>query len=101
MQVAAVEQQVELLLGEIDVDGGERNGVKGQVPGGKPGIFPLVRHRDDMVSDHVEPLAVADLTICWPHRIVAMLLEPLVGIVKKVLLAPQHPGKWLEEHGYD
>src|SRR4029077_14672900 len=26
------QQQVELLLGEIDVDGGERNSVKGQVP---------------------------------------------------------------------
>ena len=43
MQVKPEKQQVELLLGKIDVDCGERNGVKGQIPSGKPGIFPFVR----------------------------------------------------------
>jgi hypothetical protein len=37
---SGVEQQVELLLGEIDVDRGERESVKGEVPSGEPGIFP-------------------------------------------------------------
>ena len=38
------EQEVQLLLGKIDVDGGERDRVKGKVPSGKPWVFPLVRH---------------------------------------------------------
>jgi hypothetical protein len=58
MLVGSGEQEVELLLGEIDVDGGERDRVEGKVPGGKPRVFPLVGHRDDMIADHVEPLAV-------------------------------------------
>ena len=61
MQVELVEQQVELLLGEIDVDGRQRERVKRQVPGGEPGIFPLVRHRDDVVADQVKPFAVPHL----------------------------------------
>ena len=56
--VSPSEQEVQLLLGKIDVDGGERDRVKGKVPSGKPWIFPLVRHRDHMLADHVEPLAV-------------------------------------------
>ena len=62
MQVKLLQQQIELLLGEIDVDRRQGDRVKGQIPGGEPRIFPLVRHRDDMVADHVEPLAVAHLT---------------------------------------
>ena len=34
----------------------------------------------------------------WPHCIKAMLLEPFIGIVKEVLLAPQHPGQCLPHH---
>ena len=98
MQVHLAKQQVELLLGEIDVDGRQGKRMESQVPSSKPGIFPLVRHRDDMVADHVEPLAVADLTRRRPHRIVAMFLEPYVGVVKEVLLAPQHPGQCLPHH---
>jgi len=57
-----VEQQIELVLGEINVDGRRGKRVKGQIPGGEPRIFPFVRHRDDVVTDHVEPFAVAHLT---------------------------------------
>ena len=98
MQVELAEQQIELLLGEVDVDGRQGKRVERQVPGGKPRIFPLVRHRDDIVADHVEPLAVAHLTGRRPHRIVAVFLEPFVGVVKEVLLAPQHPGQRLPHH---
>ena len=98
MQVSLAEQQVELLLGEIDVDGRQGKRMERQVPGGEPRIFPLVRHRDDIVADHVEPLAVAHLMGRRPHRIVAVFLEPFVGVVKEVLLAPQHPGQCLPHH---
>src|ERR1700751_5318093 len=80
MQVDLSEQQVELLLGEINVDACQGHGVKGQVPSGKPRILPLIGHRDDMVADHMKPLAVAHLAGRRPHRIEAVFLEPFVGI---------------------
>src|SRR6516225_4691947 len=61
MQKKVAEQQIELLLGEVDVDARQCQRVKGQVPGGEPGVFPLVGHRDDMIADQMEPLAVANL----------------------------------------
>ena len=51
-----------------------------------------------MIADHVEPLAIAHLTGCRPHRIETVLLEPFVGIEEEVLLAPQHPGQCLPHH---
>src|SRR5215472_15375494 len=83
VQVKPEKQQVELLLGEIDVNGGERNRMKGQIPRSEPGVFPFVRHRDDMVADHVEPLVIAD-PAARPSRIDLVLLEPFVYIVKEI-----------------
>src|SRR6516225_4960598 len=61
VQIDLAQKQVELLLGEIAIDNRQRERVKREVPRGEPGILPLVRHRDDMIADHVEPLAVANL----------------------------------------
>jgi hypothetical protein len=44
MEIDLVEQQVELLLGEIHVDEGQSKCMKREVPGSKPRVFPLVRH---------------------------------------------------------
>jgi len=41
------QQQPQLFLGELGVDDGEGHAVEGQVPGGEPGILPLVRHGHD------------------------------------------------------
>src|SRR5215831_19814750 len=71
--------------------------MKGQIPSGKPWIFPFVRHRDDMATDHVEPFVIADPAV-RPSRIDAVLLEPFVYIVKEILLAPQHSGQRLSHH---
>src|SRR5215472_296220 len=88
VQINLAQKQVELLFGEIDIDRRQRKCMKGKVPGGEPRILPLVRHRDDVIADHVEPLAVADLPGRGPHWIGAVLLEPSVRVVKEVLLAP-------------
>src|SRR6516162_6991937 len=65
--------------------------MKGEVPGGEPGIFPLVRHRNYMIADHVEPLAVANLAGRGLHWVGIVFHEPFIGMVKEILLAPQHP----------
>ena len=70
--------------------------MKREVPGREPRIFPLVRHRDDVVVDHVAPFAVRDLS-AFRARLgsSAVLREPLVDIEEVVLLAPQHAGERL------
>jgi len=92
MQIGLAEQQIELLLGEIDVYARQGYRVERQVSGGEPGIFPLVRHRYDMVAQHVEPITVPHLALFGQQRICAVLVEPLVDVEKEILLAPQHSG---------
>ena len=53
--IARLQHQVELMLGEVRVDARQRDRVKGEIPGGVPRVLPLVRHRDDVVVEHVEP----------------------------------------------
>src|SRR6266536_5692352 len=52
-------QQNQLLLGELRVDQRKRDTVKRQIPGGEPGVFPLVGHRDDVGGVEVFPVGVA------------------------------------------
>ena len=57
--IAIEQHQRELFVGEVRVDERQRHRVEGQVPGGEPRVFPLVRHRDDVGAVHVEPVLVA------------------------------------------
>ena len=53
------EHQVELLLGEVDVDRREGDRMERQVPCGVPRILPFVGHGDDVIIDHMPPFVVA------------------------------------------
>ena len=66
MHVPLARQEHELMLGEIGVDQGERNAVKGQIPGGVPGVLPLVGHRQHVGVGQVAPFDVAALA-CAPR----------------------------------
>ena len=48
-------QQDQLVLGERRVHVGQRHAVEGQVPGGEPGVLPLVRHGHDVEAVEVAP----------------------------------------------
>ncbi len=61
VEVQLAQHQLELGLGEVDVDHRQRHGVEGEVPRRVPRVLPRVGHRDDVVVDHVEPAAVADV----------------------------------------
>ena len=65
VQVDLRQHQVDLALGEVGVDHGQRDAVEGQVPRRVPGVLPLVGHRDDVVVDHVEPRLVAASAPGW------------------------------------
>ncbi len=95
--VARAQQQLDLLLGEVDVDQRERRAVERQVPGGEPGVLPLVGHRDHVARDHVEPLGVAHVRVGGARapRVHAVLAQPAVHVVLVVLLAPQQAGERL------
>ena len=60
VQIAFIEHERQLLLGEVEIDHGQGHGMEGQVPGRIPGILPLIRHGDDVAIDHMKPLLVAD-----------------------------------------
>ena len=61
MQVHLAQHQLELGLGEVDVHGGQRHGVKRQIPRGVPRVLPLVRHGDHVGVHHVRPGVVPRL----------------------------------------
>ena len=98
VQVARVQEQLDLLLGEVDVDQRQRRAVEGEVPGREPGVLPLVRHRDDVAGDHVEPADVADVRRVRVPRVDVVLAQPAVDVVLVVLLAPQQARERLAHH---
>ena len=95
VQVGAAKHQLHLLLGEIGVHDRQRQRVEGQVPGRIPGVLPLVGHRDDVLVQHVEPLRVPGVAMAVMEWVGVVLVEPVVAVEKKELLAPQHAGDGL------
>ena len=98
VEIQAAQQQQELLLGEVEIDERERNGVERQVPGRVPGILPLVGHGNDVAVEHVEPLGVPHLFRAPEERVGIVLLEPGVHVEQVILLPPEHAGERLPVH---
>src|SRR6516225_2563496 len=94
MKAVFAQQSLNLILGEIDVDEGQRTAMKGEVPGGKPRIFPAVGHRDDGARLEVLPMAVAAAEAAAGCREL-VALEPALDVVVEELLAPDHAGERL------
>src|SRR6516225_9018576 len=70
--------------------------MKGEVPGCEPGIFPLVRHRDDVGGNKVSPIAVAPvLPVLRRRGLSRIAIEPMLHIEVIKLLVPQHSGESL------
>ena len=98
VQVVPAQHQLQLLLGEVEVHDPDRQGMEGEVPGRVPGILPLVGHGDDVVVDHVEPLAVPELAAAVMKRVSAVLFQPRIAVEGVILLGPQHAGDRLAHH---
>ena len=91
--------QDQLVLGERRVQVGQRHGVEGQVPGGEPGVLPLVRHGDDVEPVEVTPPGVPPaLARLRRFRLGRVAVQPAGDVVVEQLLAPQHPGARLPQH---
>ena len=98
VQVALAQHQLHLVLGEVDVDQGQGRAVIGQVPGGEPGILPLVGHADDVVGAQVAPVPVTPLEAAGRGR-AAIALEPALDVVVEELLGPDHARAALAQDG--
>jgi len=59
VSVSTTKEQRELISRESRVQASERNHVKREVPGGIPGVLPLVGDRDDVVIDDMRPVLIA------------------------------------------
>ena len=93
---ARLQHQDELMLGKVRVDARERRRVKSEIPCRVPRVLPLVGHGDDVVVEHVEPLAVPDRDRRWRvERVHAVLAQPHVDVEKVVLLRPEEPAERL------
>ena len=96
MHVPLAQEQHQLLLGEVGVDERQRDAVEGQVPGGVPGILPLVGHGDDVGVVELDPLVVAALLAFRRRRgIGGVALQPVLDHVVIVLFRPEHAGEAL------
>ncbi len=98
VQVDILQHQFHLLLGEVGIDDGERQTVEGQVPGRVPGVLPLVRHGNDVLVQHVEPLGVPGVVISGMKGVGVMLVQPVVAVEEEELFAPEHAGEGLTHH---
>jgi len=77
MEVGAAQDEIHLFLREVDVHEAERQGVKSQIPCGKPWVFPFVGHGKDVMAEHMRPFGVAGTSARSVRRF--MLPQPQVA----------------------
>ena len=99
MHVPLARQEHQLMLGEGRVDHGEGDAVKRQIPGGVPGVLPLVGHGQHVGVGEVAPLGVAALPArLGRRRLTGIAVEPERDVELIELLAPDEPGECLALH---
>ena len=92
-------EELELVLGQLRVDMRQRDAMKCEVPGRKPRILPLVRHRDHVLRIEVAPPRVAARPVTIRGRRAARItIEPAGHVVLIELLGPEHPAEGLAHH---
>src|SRR5262245_48551432 len=93
MKIMLREHEVELLLGEIQIDRGEGYCMEGEVPCSIPRIFPLVGHGYDVSIHHVEPVLIPGIAAAVVERMGGPIFKTLIGIEIVILLGPEHTGQ--------
>ena len=94
MHVPFAQHQHELFLGEDRVHQRQGDTVERKVPGGVPGVLPLVRHRDDVGVVQMPPFMIAALLpFARRRRHGGIAVEPFLDDIMIELLRPQETGK--------
>ena len=97
VHVPFAKKSTQLLLGKLGIELRERHHVKGQVPGGEPGILPFIGHRKHIAIEKVLPIGVAArFPLCRRRRrLFRIAVQPVVHDVVIELFVPQQPRKRL------
>src|SRR4051812_6825384 len=97
MQEIFVQQQLDLILGEIHVDERYHCAMEGKIPGSKPWVLPGVGHGNDVIGVKMSPIMVAPgQPRSRRYRLIAFQPRGYVIVIK--LLVPDHPGQRLAEN---
>src|SRR5437762_12835914 len=100
MHVPLTKQKDELLLGEIGINQCDGNAMKGEIPGGVPWVFPLVRHGNDVFVVELRPILVAALLPpLGRFGPGGKASRPRPNVLMKERLGPYNPGKVLANAG--
>src|SRR5262245_65744924 len=95
VKINLLRQEAQLLLGKIDIYARENHAVKCEIPGREPGIFPFVRHRQDIGAFEMEPPLVARRGAACAIWRKDSVTQPLRYRIVIELFAPQHSGEGL------
>src|SRR5258705_11347482 len=88
MEITLFEHDLELILSELDITGVKGYGVKCQVPRRVPRILPLIRHGDDVIVHHVEPILVPRFAYTEPKRLDRSFFLPFVQVEQLTYSGP-------------
>src|SRR6266480_4506033 len=90
VHVPFAQEKIELLLREVRIDFRKWNHVESEVPCREPGIFPFVRHRDDVAVEKMGPFAVAaEVSLRRRRWLRGIASEPVANDVIVKLLTPK------------
>src|SRR5437667_2777384 len=92
MHIPFVKEQKYLLLGKIHINQAHCYAMERQVPRCEPGIFPVIRHNDDISTVEMSPatIAIALSWWCWFGRVAS---QPILDIVHVELFTPEQASK--------
>src|SRR6266404_2885152 len=96
VHIPLTQHQRELFFCKVRVDLRKWNRVEREVPCGVPGIFPFVRHGNDVSVVKVRPFMVTPVTMAIRRsRSGRIALQPCVDVIVVELLRPEQSGKSL------
>ena len=99
MHVPLAQHEHELLFGVVGVNHGQGYAVEAEVPGGVPGILPLIGHGEHVGVIDVLPVVVASVkTLARRCRAGRIALEPAFDYIVVKLLRPKQPSQRLPHH---
>ena len=77
----------------------KRGGMESQIPGGKPGILPFVRHGNNIPAGQVLPVFIT-LEVADRRRFIGLPIEPFINIEIIKLLGPEQPACCTSKEGF-
>src|ERR1700730_15808260 len=99
IHIPFAQEEHELILGEVRVDNGQRDAVKGQIPRRVPGVFPFVGHRNDVVVIKLRPILISSVPafLGW-SRLSRVAGEPGKYVIMVELFGPHHSRQGLSHY---